>query len=506
VSSCSSQIRQKLCTADVDLILSQTTNQCKPENSVANKELKKMIATKKSRVSKLPTFEPAALDAPAISESRELRRRVWGLAGPVIGENFLETLLGIIDTLLVAGLGAVAIPGVGSALQIMFLMISALSALAIGSSVLVAQAIGAGDTARASQLGRQSLIWSVLFSIPLSLVGLLLSGPIIGMFGLEPAVAQIGTQYLQVTMGTVVVLVALFIGGGVLRGAGDGRTPLRVTALANLVNLVLAYGLIGGHFGLPALGAVGSAWATFLARTLALVLLVAALWRGRNGVAISGRGGWRPDFKVARQVLGIGIPAALEQVLATAAFLALALVVARLGTDVLAAQRITFNALSLSFLPGIGFGIAATALVGQSIGAQRIGEGAAAARVATKWAVIWMSAIAALLIIFAPQIVALFTSDAAVLAEGVPGLRVLALTQPFWAVLFVQSGALRGTGNTRFPLLVTGSSIWAAVGLAFVLIETVGGGLVSIWAAFLAVAPLMALLVWRRFRRTVDEF
>jgi putative MATE family efflux protein len=335
--------------------------------------------------------------------------------------------------------------------------------------------------------------------------GYILSGPAIGLFGLEPEVAAIGTQYLQVTMGTVVVLVALFISSGVLRGAGDSHTPLRVTALANLVNVVLAYGLIDGHFGLPALGPVGSAWATFLARALALALLLAALWRGRAGVTIRGRGGWRPDYRVARQVLSIGIPAALEQVLATLAFLALAVVVARLGTGVLAAQRITFNALSLSFLPGVGFGIAATTLVGQSIGAGRIADGAAAARIATRWAVIWMSAIAVLLIVFAPQVIGMFTTDVAVIAAGVPGLRVLALTQPFWAVLFVQAGALRGAGNTRYPLLVTGLSIWAAVALAFVLVETIGGGLVSIWAAFLALAPFMAFAMWRRFQRTVAQ-
>jgi len=451
--------------------------------------------------------EPETLTQPApLVGERELRKRVWGLAGPVIGENFLETLLGVVDTLLVAGLGAVAIAGVGSALQVMFFMISVLSALAVGSAVLVAQAVGAGDTARAGRLGRQSLMWSVLFSLPLTFAGFLLSGPIIGLFGLEPEVARIGTQYLQVTMATVVVLVALFIGGGVSRGAGDSRTPMRVTALANLLNVGLAYSLIYGHFGLPALGPVGSAWATFLARSFALVLLLGALWRGRNGVSISGRGGWRPNFGVARQVLSIGIPAAMEQVLVSSGFLALALVVARLGTEVLAAQRITFNALAVSFLPGIGFGIAATALVGQSVGARRIGEGGAAARVATTWAVIWMSTIATLLIIFAPQIFHLFTSDAAVIAAGVPGLRVLALTQPFWAVLFVQSGALRGTGNTRFPLMVTGSGVWLSVGLAFALLETIGGGLVSVWAAFLALAPVMAFLMWRRFRRTVAEF
>src|SRR5215510_4674955 len=131
---------------------------------------------------------------PVLIGERELRKRVMGLAGPVIGENFLETLLGIVDTVLVAGLGAVALAGVGSGLQVMFFLISALSALAIGSSVLVAQAIGAGDTAQAGRLGRQSLIWSVLFSIPLSLGGFLLAGPIIGLFGLEPQVAAIGAQ------------------------------------------------------------------------------------------------------------------------------------------------------------------------------------------------------------------------------------------------------------------------------------------------------------------------
>src|SRR4051794_2586471 len=206
-----------------------------------------MIATRNKHIAKPHNAKPQLLDAFApSSEARALRRRVWGLAAPVIGENFLETLLGIVDTLLVASLGAVALAGVGSALQIMFFLISALSALAIGSSVLVAQAVGSGNTAQAGRLGRQSLIWSMLFSIPLTVVGFVLSGPIMGLFGLEPQVAAIGTQYLQVTMGTVVVLVALYIGGGVLRGAGDAHTPLRVTALANLLNVALAYALIDG--------------------------------------------------------------------------------------------------------------------------------------------------------------------------------------------------------------------------------------------------------------------
>src|SRR3954449_949145 len=148
-----------------------------------------MIATRNKHIATSRNAKPQVLDAFApSSEARALRRRVWGLAAPVIGENCLETLLGIVDTLLVAGLGAVAIAGVGSALQVMFFMISALSALAVGSAVLVAQAVGAGDLARAGRLGRQSLLWSVLFSLPLTATGLVLSGRIIGLFGLEAQV------------------------------------------------------------------------------------------------------------------------------------------------------------------------------------------------------------------------------------------------------------------------------------------------------------------------------
>jgi putative MATE family efflux protein len=427
------------------------------------------------------------------------------MAWPIIGENLLETLLGIVDTVLVAGLGIAAIAGVGSAQQILFFLLTALSGLSIGSSILVAQAVGARDLAGASRFVRQSLLWSIVLSVPLALLGYAFAGPVIGIFGVAPDVAEVGTDYLQVTMGTVVVLVALVIGSGALRGAGDSRTPMVVTAIANVVHVVLAYGLIYGYWGLPALGAVGSAWATFLARALALVLLLGALWKGRNGVSIAGRAGWRPDWSVARRVLNLGVPASVEQMLTSTGFLVLTIMVAHLGTDSLAAQRISMSALSFSFLPGIGFAIAATALVGQSIGACRPREGAAAAKVATTWAMVWMGTIGVLLLVGAEVIMRLFTADPNVVRIGAAALRVVALTQPLLGLGMVQSGALRGTGDTRFPLLIGGLSMWCTVALAWLLLRFVGGGLTLVWVAFLLTSPLVPVLSWRRFRRRVSD-
>jgi MATE family multidrug resistance protein len=161
------------------------------------------------------------------------------------------------------------------------------------------------------------------------------------------------------------------------------------------------------------------------------------------------------------------------------------------------------SALSFSFLPGVGFSIAATALVGQSIGAGRPRDGASVARVATTWAVLWMSGIGVLLLVFATPIMRLFTADPAVVRIGAAALRVVALTQPTWAIGLVQSGALRGTGDTRFPLIMSAMGIWSAVLLAWLALRLLGGGLPAVWATFLVTSPVTAFLTWRRLRYRV---
>jgi MATE family multidrug resistance protein len=448
---------------------------------------------------------PVVVDAPVATSSRGLERRVLGLAAPVIGENLLQTMLGVVDTILVAGLGAVALAGVGAALQVIFVIIAALSALSVGASVLVAQAFGAGDLTAASRFARQSLLWSVVVSVPLALLGLRLTPAIIALFGLQADVARVASDYLHITIITIVTLTTSLIGGGVLRGVGDSRTPMLITALSNLLNVILAYALIYGHFGLPALGAVGSAWATFLARLVGALLLVGVLLRGRNGVRIGGPGTWRPQIAVARQVLRIGLPAALEEVLVISAFATLTPIVASLGTVSLAAQRVVINILSVSFLPGIGFGLAATALVGQSVGARRPDDAQAITRIALRWAVIWMGGLGVGFLLFAPQLMRVFTNDQRMIAIGADAIRVVALAQPLWAATFVYAGALRGTGNTRVPLLITGVAVWSVVGLGYLSLALVQRSLAAIWLTFLIVGPIETTCfwwVWRRWRRS----
>jgi multidrug resistance protein, MATE family len=447
--------------------------------------------------------QPLASEPPPKKPPASLNRRVFNMAWPIISENLLQTMLGVVDTIMVGYLGAAALAGVSAAVQVMFFVISALGAIAVGSSVLVAQAFGRQNYTQAGHFAKQSLIWSTVISIPLVLVGLFAADTIFLVFGLEPEVNAMGIAYLQVTMGTVLVLTLQILIGGVMRGAGDSRTPMLVTLLANVVNIIVSYGLIFGRLGMPELGMIGSAWGSLVARLLSVLLLLYFMWRGFNGIHIRGWLGWRPDFGIAQALLRIGVPAAVEQVLNSVAFLLLSIVIARLGTVVLAAHQVGLHAFTISFLPGFGFAMAATALVGQSVGAQRYDEAQGVARIAGKWALVWMCPFGLVFFFFGETLIRIFTNDPGVITHATAGLMAVAFTQPFFAIGMVMSGALRGTGETRYPMWVNILTIWGAVTIGAVIAYFGGHNLGLVWSGFLFTSPFSAYFIWRRWRQMI---
>jgi putative MATE family efflux protein len=435
------------------------------------------------------------------------QRRVLGLAIPIIGENLLQTAVGAVDTLMVATLGSAALAGVGVAIEVVFFLLATLSAISVGATVLVAQAIGAGDPARANRVARQAVIWGVLLAIPVSIFGTLAAPAIIAAFGTKPDVAAAATVYLQVTVATSVGLLLSFVCGAVLRGAGDSRTPLVAAIVANLVNVAVAAVLIFGLFGFPALGVAGSAIGAAAGRAAGAALLLGLLVQGRRAVSLRGRAGWRPRPAIARHFVRLGVPAALEEMLLAAGFAVLMAVVALIGTTALAAQHVAFTALSVAFLPGFGFAIASTALVGQSIGAADHRAAWSATTIALRWAVAWMAIGGAVFFVFARPAMDVFSDDPGVIADGVRALWALSVGLPFWAIWFVCGGALRGCGDTRTPMIMSALSVWLAVGLAYGAVAWFGGGLGTVWLTFLLTAPIAAfgnLFVLRRRLRVAE--
>jgi MATE family multidrug resistance protein len=455
----------------------------------------------------VPSVLPETPELPAKPTPEPMtQRRVLRLATPIIGENLLHTMVGAVDTFMVARLGAAAVAGVGTAFEFVFFIISILSAIDIGATVLVSQAIGAGDRHRANQLARQAIVWGLILAIPMSFLLYTFAPNIIGLFGTAPDVAAAATIYLEIIAATAITLFLSFVCGAVLRGAGDSRTPLYAAVIANIVNVIVAYTLIFGHFGFPALGVAGSALGAATGRGLGAAFMLIVMARGKKAISLAGSWGWRPKVITAKQLLTLGVPAAVEQMLSSGAFMVLIAVVALIGTPALAAQQIAFTALSTAFLPGIAFSIAVTALVGQSIGGGVPADARTAWRISLRWAVGWLAVGGAVVFVFAGSLMEIFSDDREVIAAGESALHALGLQLPFWAIWFVSSGGLRGSGDTRTPMVIGASTIWFGVFLAWVGVRWFDGGLGWVWTAFaVAVVPPCIWVGWI-FRQRMHDY
>ena len=291
------------------------------------------------------------------------------LALPAMGEQLLSMMVGIVDTYLVGHLGAASLAAVGLANQWVFMATMLFGAIATGATALIARFIGAREHRAGQRVLRQAMLLGVFIGLIATVLGLTLARPAVTLLGAEQEVVDLGASYLRVVSSIFFFSTLMFIGNASLRGAGDTRTPLFVMLVVNALNIVVAWTAINGPFGLPKLGVVGSALGAATGRTVGGVLVIALLLKGRAGIQLQ-LTGLRPDRDLIRRMLRVGLPTGMEQLLFRTGHMVFARILAELGTVAYAASQVAINGWSLSFMPGFGFALAATTLVGQSLGAE----------------------------------------------------------------------------------------------------------------------------------------
>jgi putative MATE family efflux protein len=268
----------------------------------------------------------------------------------------------------------------------------------------------------------------------------------------DEAVVRVGSPYVRLLMLGVPADAMIFVAVLGLRGAGDTRTPLLVSVVVAVVKIVSSYVLIFGKLGVPAFGVVGAAAGTVLAFTCGALVVGVLLRRGHLVLRMTGKS-MRLRGNAMRRVFSIGYPAAIEHVAMQAGFVVYIVFAAQYGTSAVAAYFIGVRILALSFLPGFGFSAAAAALVGQNLGAGRPRSAERSGWNATRLATYLMTVGGALIFVAARPIARLFVDDEDVISDAVSFIYVLAAAQPLMAIDFTLGGALRGAGDTRFPLL-----------------------------------------------------
>jgi putative MATE family efflux protein len=424
---------------------------------------------------------------------------IWQLAVPSMATFAIDSLVGLIDFLIVGTLGSQAIAAVGLATQISFGIYATLAAVTTGTVALVARAKGAGDLREADRILRLSAALGIGLALSL-MAAIPFAERIIALFGVEEPVVRMGASYLRIVLAFNAPLALVVVLSSGLRGVGDVRTPLVIGAGMNALNAIGDYALVFGKFGFPALGTDGAALATGVAfATGASVYLV--LW-ARNHLSLP-RGAWLAGFELGAswRILRIGIPTLLEQIAFQLGLLLFLGMMADFGTAAVSAYLIGVRILSFSFVPGIGFSIAASTLVGQNLGAGRPDLASRAGWSANRRAVVVMGTLGLAIIALSETITGWFgATGQETIALTISFIYILGAAQPLMAIEFTLGGALRGAGDTRFPLFSILTGLFAVrLGGALFIIHVFDAGLIAVWSCLLADYLVKALLLSLRF-------
>ncbi len=433
-------------------------------------------------------------------DKEELRKEVFKLALPATGEQLLSMMVGLVDAMLVGHLGASALAAVSLANQWVYVIFTLSGAVSTGSTVLVARSVGGKDWDTANRTLRQSVLLGFCIGLAVTVLGLLFAEPAMALMGAEPDVLAQGVTYLRIVSSALVPTVVLVVGNACLRGAGDTRTAMKVMAVVNVLNVVVAWVAINGPFGLPKLGVAGSALGAFVGRSVGGLLVVGILLKGRSGLKLELRH-LRPDFGIIRRVLRVGLPSGGEQLMMSLGMLAFLRVIASLGTVAVAAHVVALRIQSLSFMPGFGFSMAGTTLVGQGLGARDPRRAERSGYLTYQMAASLMAVMGLVFILFPQQLTRLFTDDLMVVQMAVTPLRMVGFTQPFLAATMVFAGNLRGAGDTRFPMYVTAAGVWIIrVSVASLLTLALGMGLSGAWLSMSMDQVVRGTIFFLRFR------
>lgn len=438
-----------------------------------------------------------------------VRQHVFNLALPAVGEQVLNTAVGLTDIYLLGNLSvqasaylgyssATALASAGLANQMIWLVTVLFIAFGIGSTALVARASGAKNWDEVQLTLRQSMLIACGIGV-LSMVFIaLMARPFLVMLNTPADVLPHGERYLHIIAFSMLPAALLFVGSACLRGIGDTRTPLYVMMGVNAVNILLSWMFINGNLGMPILGVDGAALGTAIGRGGGGLVVVALLLRGRSGLRLGTD--LRPHMPMIRRILRVGMPSAGEMLVFQGALLIFTTFVTGLGTVAYAAHSVTINIESLSFLPGLGYAAAASTLVGQGLGARSPRQAEEFAYEALWQGGLMMTLAGALMVCIPEQLLTIFTNDPAVIAAGVAPLRAAGLVQPALAVGFILAGGLRGAGDTRWPLYSRLITNWAIrLPLAVLLVRVLDLGLSGIWLAMCTDFTIQALLIFWRF-------
>lgn len=440
--------------------------------------------------------------------SRELYEDIIRIAGPSFVELLLTQLTSMVDLMMVGSIGGTANPemgaqalaAVGLTTQPKFLLMAAFVSMNTGVTALIARNRGKGDKEKANLIARQGLMFTFCVTIILSILGVVFARPMVIFMGsTEEIVTVWGTQYLQIQMAGFLTMALTSTITASLRAVGDSRTCMIYNMIANGVNVCFNWILIYGHLGFPALGVAGASIATVIGQFVAFAIAISVILRGNGFLKLEPRLGFKPDRAVLGDMLNIGLPAMVEQLVMRTGIIIYAKTVASLGTVAYATHQVCMNIQALSFMTGQAFAVSATTLMGQSLGKRRIDMAQAYTRRTRTIGFVFSMILAVIFVFFGSNIVGLYNSNPEIIRIGGQIMLIVAFLQPFQSSQFIVAGGLRGAGDTKTTAAIIFITVLLVRPIFAIVMIRAGLGLYGAWFALAADQMLRSALVLARF-------
>jgi putative MATE family efflux protein len=425
-------------------------------------------------------------------------REILRLAYPVMVGMVSHTVLNLVDTAMVGRLGDVALGSVGLGSYFILVMVLIFGSLSIGTQAITSRRLGEKRPEEFEKIAANASFLALVIGVAVSIAGYFLSPWIFSLMSDNAPVVRVGTPYLAIRFLSVFSMVMIFTLRGFVYGLGRTRIDMVVSVLINLLNILLNYFLIFGHWIFPRLEVKGAAIASAVSTVIGLVIYLAFVYFRVHRHLPEGDGGPRLSRELMWQIMRISAPRALQS-MSIIGFLVFLSFIGQIGIGELAISNIIFKAFNLAFMVGLAVGTASATLVGRSLG-----EGNEELAVRYGWhsaaiGAVIMQLIGALFMFFPREIMGIFSDSADTIEKGVLPFQLLGAFQLIDGVGIVLSRTLQGAGSTFYVMVSEMVVVWIFfIPFTYASVNLLGGGIVlAWWGLFLYIFLFAAAMVYK---------
>ena len=381
---------------------------------------------------------------------------IFQFAAPMLLGNVFQQLFSVVDSIVVGKfIGKEALAAVGASFPVIFIMVSMIIGLVMGTTVVISQYFGAKDFVKVKRAIDTMYIYSAIAGIIATVIGLIISEPLLRLLGLPEDIMPQAVQYLRIYLSGIIIFFGFNGTSAVLRGLGDSKTPLYFLIVATVANIILVLLFVAVFKW----GVAGAAYATLIANGLAFGLAIYWLNKTHKLIKIAIKG-LHFDREIFRQSINIGLPTGIQQTLVAMGALALMGIVNKFGTNVIAGFSVASRLDALAMIPAMSFSQALSTFVGQNIGANKP-ERIRAGLIATLKMSGIVTIVTTIFVVFGGHILmSLFTNDSEVVRIGDQYLTIVSSFYIIFTLMFIFNGVTRGAGDTLIPMFFSLLSLW----------------------------------------------